>query len=395
MVDTDQCTVGAAKARGEEWAVPGLPKTTKWELPPHTGAKHAIVREYLVRWFPIMTTVSEKLIYFDGFAGPGRYESGEDGSPLIALKALLEHSKLEDISRVVFVFVEQDRERHASLADELETLRASVGGWPSNVEVVHRHGSFVDEAGEIVRVLNEKGVTMAPTFALIDPFGFKGVPMSLIAELLKHPKCELLFNLIFNSVTRHVHNEKVEHHMLELLGGADTSSIRGLSGIARRDAIVKLYVEQLKTAVGFRFVQPFEMWNDRNRLSTVLIPCTRHATGFLKMKEAMWAVDPSGRFTFSDVEASAPRELTLFTDDLGPSYGELDRAIRFRFAGLQVGIETVETFVKEETRYLPSHLRKHVLIPLENDGDLTAENPNGRNRRQYPKGTVITFPPWC
>lgn len=373
-----------------------MPKTTKWDLPPHTGAKHRIVHEYLGRWLPIMSTTGPRLIYFDGFSGPGRYASGEDGSPLVALKAMLNHGQPDRITaEVVFVFVESDRERHESLADELETLKASIGGrWPANVDVVHRHGPFVGEATSIVSALAGKGLKMAPTFALIDPFGFSGVPMRVIADLLQFPKCELLFNLIFDPINWHLHNEKVEHHMSDLFGCDDFQNIRGLKGPPRREAIIELYIERLKAAVGFRYVQPFEMWNERNRLGTVLIPGTRHPLGFLKMKEAMWAVDPTGRFTFSDIEATAPHELTLFEDESAPSFDELDRQIRFRFAGRTVPVEAVEKYVKEETRYLPTHYKKNVLIPLETQGDLVAENPNGRNRRQYPKGTVITFPAW-
>jgi len=66
-------------------------------------AKHAILRRYLDAWFPILTQQASSLarkfknasnrevLFIDGFAGPGEYANGEEGSPVIALKAALDH----------------------------------------------------------------------------------------------------------------------------------------------------------------------------------------------------------------------------------------------------------------------------------------------------------------
>jgi len=60
-----------------------------WPLAPHTGAKLALLSAYLSAWFPILSSTSpQRVFYIDGFAGPGRYSGGEDGSPVVALKAL-------------------------------------------------------------------------------------------------------------------------------------------------------------------------------------------------------------------------------------------------------------------------------------------------------------------
>src|SRR5260221_10227736 len=67
------------------------PKSTIWPAEAHTLAKHAILRAYLHAWFPILTSSYGGAIYFDGFAGPGRDQGGEEGSPVIALEAALVH----------------------------------------------------------------------------------------------------------------------------------------------------------------------------------------------------------------------------------------------------------------------------------------------------------------
>lgn len=49
------------------------PRETVWEMEPHTQAKHEILRGYLSAWLPIMSKYNERLVYVDGFAGPGVY----------------------------------------------------------------------------------------------------------------------------------------------------------------------------------------------------------------------------------------------------------------------------------------------------------------------------------
>ena len=62
-----------------------------WDIEPHTLAKHEILKRYLEAWFPILLTYNQRIVYLDGFCGPGRYKGGEDGSPIIAIKQALKH----------------------------------------------------------------------------------------------------------------------------------------------------------------------------------------------------------------------------------------------------------------------------------------------------------------
>ena len=63
-----------------------------WSAEQHTVAKHRILQEYLSAWMPILSHQSVKVSatrgsikYIDGFAGPGIYDRGEKGSPVLAL----------------------------------------------------------------------------------------------------------------------------------------------------------------------------------------------------------------------------------------------------------------------------------------------------------------------
>ncbi|TDQ05457.1 three-Cys-motif partner protein TcmP [Labedaea rhizosphaerae] len=67
-----------------------------WPLEPATAAKHRLYRRYLNAWWPIMLQQSgsrqgwDRVTYVDAFAGPGRYEGGEEGSPVFVLNLLLQ-----------------------------------------------------------------------------------------------------------------------------------------------------------------------------------------------------------------------------------------------------------------------------------------------------------------
>src|SRR5262245_14060597 len=82
-----------------------------WPCVAHTGAKHDIYRRYLERWFPILLTGKKpfpSVTYAEGFAGPGVYKDGEPGSPVIAMKALMDKvSPHQGVARFVFIDDEQ------------------------------------------------------------------------------------------------------------------------------------------------------------------------------------------------------------------------------------------------------------------------------------------------
>src|SRR5262249_36012787 len=154
------------------------PKTL-WELEPHTIGKHLVLRAYIDAWLPILSSVNTRVLFIDGFAGPGEYAGGEEGSPQIALRALVDHSA--DISaEVVYFFIEED-------ADRAKHLERVVDGWrkkvPASTTLNIVAGSFDDTMTGIFDYLDEKNSTLAPAFVMIDPFGVSGTPMSVVKRL--------------------------------------------------------------------------------------------------------------------------------------------------------------------------------------------------------------------
>jgi len=93
-------------------------------------------------------------------------------------------------------------------------------------------------ATELIAYTREQKKQLAPTLAFIDPFGWSGVPLALISDLLSFEKCEVLFNFMFDSVNRFVADDRpgIAQHFAELFGTdqAEHHAAAALSGDRRK-----------------------------------------------------------------------------------------------------------------------------------------------------------------
>jgi three-Cys-motif partner protein len=366
-----------------------------WPIEDHTAAKHALLRRYLGGWFPILTRggFNRRVIYLDGFAGPGIYDQGEPGSPLIALDTLVHHAAFQALSSTefLFLFVEERSDRAQLLEDEVQKFWAALpSGQPSNVKVVIYNQSFKDVATDLAYSLREQKKQLAPTFAFVDPFGWSGVPLEVIADLLSFDRCEVLFNFMYDSINRFVADTRpgVARHFADLFGTAEEEHAQAgkLAGEERKEFLRELYIRQLREVADFDYVRSFELVDgDRGRTAYYLMYGTRHPKGLAVMKEAMWSLDPVAGQRFA---GSTGGQSVLFGPE--PDFEPLRLAIIEEFAGSDVPVEAIEAFVVAHTDYKASHLRR-VLKPLEKEEELVECLSDRRKRWTYPAGTVLRF----
>lgn len=360
-----------------------------WELAAHTAAKLEILGAYLRAWFPIISRGRnfEGIIYTDGFAGPGCYKGGEDGSPIVALKAALGALSGRTDMPCEFHFVERDRATVAALIANVEHFKQHRAV-PSNFKIfVHAGMTFEEAYRQHIRA-RLQAHPRAPAFALVDPFGWTGIPMSILGELVRRPSTEILVNFMFEEINRFLFHPDQVANFDALFACADWRHGNDLRGLARKQFIHDLYRDQLRHAAGARYVRSFEMRNDRNVCDYFLYFATNNRLGLEKMKEAMWKVDPAGGFTFSD--ATNLDQAVLFQAE--PDRRELRRLIAGRFAARRATVNQVENFVVEDTPFHGGHYRK-VLAAMEADHDLKYLNaPPTRRRGTYAdKAGVLEF----
>ena len=144
-----------------------MPESTLWSADPHTFVKHALLKRYIGAWFSILSTSYRRLVYIDGFAGPGEYEGGELGSPIVVLEAAIGNERL-DSPRFLFVEERKDRARH--LDKVLKRYQV-----PPSFEVKVEEDEF---EAVLERELDgmERGGS-DPVFAFVDPFGYLRCPL--------------------------------------------------------------------------------------------------------------------------------------------------------------------------------------------------------------------------
>jgi three-Cys-motif partner protein len=361
------------------------PKEVVWRLDPHTRAKHEILRHYLQAWFPIIAkSRSSRVVYYDGFAGPGRYRGGEPGSPIIAIDVAKDHRGALP-REIVFIFVEEDSGRADHLRGELERLEV-----PDSFRWHVENQDFRIALQNTLDDLEQERRRIAPTFAFVDPFGIS-IPFQLIARLLKNPSCEVMITFMADAL--HRFPGVIPDRINDLVGTAD-AAVR-LTSVPPRDRIVlarRLYEENLRRVA--RYVRFFTMRNRKNREIYDLFFASNHPKGHEKVKEAMWRADRSGGYSFSD--GVDPDQQTLFTAE---PQRELATILWRHYRGRVAFSEEVLRYVIDETAYLESHARDALRVLETGAGavgeriEVEALKADGRKRRAstYPPGTRIRF----
>ena len=359
------------------------PQETIWNIKPHTKAKHEILRRYLGAWFPILAKYNGRIIYIDGFCGPGRYRDGEPGSPIIALDVARNHRQ-NMRAELVFYFIDERQDRIDHLEEEVDGIDR-----PSNYRLEVKCREFANELKEILDGLEARSLHLAPIFAFIDPFGFKGIPFDLVERLLRQDGCETFITFMIDSINRFLEHpeESVRNHIIEAFGTDECLRVGG-SGEDRRVALRALYQKKLNTIA--KFVRYFEMRDRNDEPIYYLFFASNHRLGHVKMKEAMWRVDPDGEFRFSD--ATNPYQTALFEIDNTPMLAD---TIYDQFRGrIRVRGIVVRMFVEDETAFLDKH-KKLALAKLEAEGRLYVEDlkSDGKKRRagSYPDDVIINF----
>lgn len=359
---------------------------TIWKIEPHTEIKHHILKNYLAAWMPILGSKNKRVIFIDGFAGPGEYVGGKKGSPIIALKTAINH-KTQTKTEYTFLFIEAREDRYNHLKKVISKIKI-----PSKLKIVKyvRYGKFEEEVNSLLTNLEERGVKIAPTFLFIDPFGFSGAPFYLIKKFMENRKCEVFISFMCNSIRRWQSLLKNEENLDMLFG---TKEWRGIMGNQKTSSDEKnielrnLYQQQLENNAGIEFVRSFKMINKQNKTEYFLFFGTNHLLGLKKMLEAMWGSDPSGKFEFFDTKYD-PKQTVLFS--LSPNYSQLKKKISKEFTKKSIKMKDLETFAIEEASFLKKHLRK-VLLEMEKNKEINVHLQRKRKRETFPDDAVINF----
>ena len=355
--------------------------STIWSIEAHTEVKHEILRKYLDAWLPIITKWNGRVLYIEGFAGPGEYIGGKDGSPIIAIKAVLEH-RVNIKSEIRMLFIEADKDRCKYLKKKTSSLKI-----PSNIGIECICAKFDETLTEIFKYIDEQKARLAPAFVCIDPFGFTGMPFTLIKRIMENPKCEVLITFMYEEINRFINSIKLWDSLIETFGTDKWKQVISEKDPKKRTELLHtIYKEQLEREAGIKFVRSFKIVNKVNKTDYFLFFGTNNITGLKKMKEAMWRVDKSGSFQFSDATYN-PNQPVLF--DIEPNYNLLKKILLKEFKGKSVSITELENFILTQTAFRETHYKRQILGPMEKSQPPEIKVKCKGKRRKY------TFTPQC
>lgn len=362
---------------------------TVWPAEPHTLAKHAILREYLKAWMPIlarqsshMRAAGREVLFVDGFAGPGRYVGGEPGSPVIALEAALSHTAVFPVP-IRFIFIEKDEARHNALTAVLGPYMARAQQSAQVRLDAPVRGDCEHELGTILTAHEQKGTKFGPALVFLDQFGYSEVPMSLVKRILQFSECEILSYLDWSHMNRFLTDATKWAGISGAFGSDEWKTAITLPPKDRERFLKDLYISALRFKGGAKYVSYFSMYDSTGRLLYWLFFCTGNPRGLEEMKKAMWRVDGTGMFRFSD--SDDPDQLTFLSE--GYTQRWLAEHLVEQFKGTSVTVEDVKLYVLTKT---PCCVYAEALHMLENCESLTVPAPPpGRKRGSYSDSKMV------
>ena len=313
------------------------------------AAKHELLVKYLRGWFPILSKFNGRILYIDCHAGRGRHKTGHKGSPLLAINTLLEHKSKNEIlkdNEIVFIFFEIDEQNCKYLQNEIKKL----GRLPEQVKIKLINADFESKLNRIFDELDKEKMTLAPSFAFIDPYGFT-LSMQLMNRILSYPKSELLINFMFRYVDMAIHNEPQKENLNKLFGTNEWEEFREIKDKEKREkSIINLFANQLKAT----YVKYFRMFGSNNALKYVLIHATNHCKGCELMINSMWAISPDGSLAAS--ERDNPDQLTFLNYE--PNLTSLRESVYEEFKGKEMPIKEIYDWLFRTQIYKKAHLHQ-------------------------------------
>jgi len=357
-----------------------------WECGPRTKVKLQILDTYLGAWFNILKSNFSRVVYLDTFCGPGMYTTGEDGSPIVALKQAEKASVGFPNFRPEFIFIDND-EKHLDNLKGLEEFKRLS----SKFRVHTFNGDFLEVIDEALGRVSINQNT--PLFSFVDPFNVKVIPFASIGKLMKYNERSELFVNFFGGTANRCYNhpvrstaEQVAHVLGKVIDIPDGEE-------DRLKVIFDAYQGQLGTLAPF--VRKFQFRDETNVRDNALYFVCNHKLGLQRMKEAMWKIDPINGQNFSEHrQATTGSALDLFSEQ--PNVGPLKKLLLIKFPKeTKVKMSNIDSWVESETEYLTKHLRKTggLMETLYNEGKIKYfdKEEKKKAKNNWPQRLLIDF----
>lgn len=248
--------------------------------------KHALIEKYLIPFTIKVGSKWDEIAFVDAFAGPwgAKTEDLSDTSFGIALERLEAglaqlHSKKGRSPRIRAFLIEKDQEAFGKL-DAYVEKRPSKG-----IEVKCFHGEFEAVAPELGKEIDSNRCFL---FSLIDPKGWTGLSMKVIAPLIRRRSSEVLVNVMTDFVRRFAKVEQCRESYEDFFGRPGVRDIIAKApSDERQDVVVREYCRSLREQCDFRYVSSCVVLQpDKKGVKYFMVFATNNPMGIKVFKEA-------------------------------------------------------------------------------------------------------------
>lgn len=257
--------------------------------------KHELIKRYIPAWAGKVgsTSSGKKVVVYDAYSGPGRYEDEQSGSPEILVDTAIALGKLRS---VVTVFSEKDSAYLQRLTAMLEEKGVDAGSYEVRQGPVETHiDDVVTKADDL------------PLFVFLDPYGFT-LPFEKVVHLLhgrdkpgvsRHlqPKTEVLINFSFEAVRRcagaltsdkdYAARAGQIESLNAFLGSEWWQELVRAGDEAWVPKVLNDYAQRVSKSAGFGYITASVADSLTAEPVYELILFTRHRDGLWKMMDAM------------------------------------------------------------------------------------------------------------
>lgn len=353
------------------------------EIREQSEIKTRIVAEYFSIWAKIMSSKdrTDRLAYIDLFAGPGRYGDGSKSTPIKVLEYILSEPKLRQMMVTMF------NDANPEYVGSLQLALSEITGIES---LKHKPIFYSSQVGDEFAKLFGK-TNLVPTFAFVDPWGYKGLSSKLITALVKDWGSDSIFFFNYNRINMGIPNQTVEDHINSLFGEERANNLRPkLVGLTpeKRELLILNELAQSLSDNGIKYVLPFRFLKPTGkRTSHYLIFVTKHVLGYSLMKEIMWRHSSSyedGVASFSYIPT--PDLQLSFLSMFNKPLDQLGENLQKHFSGKTLTTQEIYDSHHVNTPFVLENYQE-ALLRFEADNKIIPDRPAEKRKR---KG-VITF----
>lgn len=258
--------------------------------------KHQLIKRYIPAWAGKVgsTSSGKKVVVYDAYSGPGRYEDEAPGSPEILVDTAVAMANLRSVYSLF-------SEKEQAYCDRLRAMLVDKGVDPNTYDIMQ--GPVERHINDVVALVGD-----LPLFVFLDPYGFT-LPFDRMINLLKcrdkagyysnvlQPKTEVLINFSFEAVRRtagaltsdkdYPAREGHIQSLTSFLGGDWWKPMLLSDDEDWVQQVLERYAHEVREAAGHAYITASVADSLTAQPVYELILFTRHSDGLWKMMDAM------------------------------------------------------------------------------------------------------------